>query len=51
MRIMHTRSAMWCGEWGKVTREARPMKHGTTVIPLVGDPDGDRIEFIQRTVA
>ena len=35
-----------CG--GKVTREAGPMKHGTTVIAFVEDPDGYKIEFIQR---
>ena len=33
---------------GKVTREPGPMKHGTTVIAFIEDPDGYRIEFIQR---
>jgi len=33
MRILHTK---------------RPMKHGTTVIALVQDPDGYRIELIER---
>ena len=33
---------------GKVTREAGPMKHGTTIIAFVEDPDGYKIEFIQR---
>ena len=33
---------------GKVTREAGPMKHGTTVIAFVEDPDGYKIEFIHR---
>jgi lactoylglutathione lyase len=33
---------------GKVTREAGPMKHGTTVIAFVEDPDGYKVEFIQR---
>jgi len=33
---------------GKVTREAGLMKHGTTVIAFVEDPDGYKIEFIQR---
>jgi len=33
---------------GKVTREAGPMKHGTTVIAFVEDPDGYKIEFVQR---
>jgi lactoylglutathione lyase len=36
---------------GKVTREAGPMKHGTTVIAFVEDPDGYKIEFIQRPPA
>jgi lactoylglutathione lyase len=35
-----------CG--GKVTREAGPMKHGTTVIAFVEDQDGYKIEFIQK---
>lgn len=33
---------------GKVTRPAGPMKHGTTVIAFVEDPDGYKIELIQR---
>jgi len=33
---------------GKVTREAGPMKHGTTVIAFVEDPDGYKIELIQH---
>lgn len=33
---------------GMVVREAGPMKHGTTVIAFVQDPDGYRIELIQR---
>jgi lactoylglutathione lyase len=33
---------------GRVTREAGPMKHGTTVIAFVEDPDGYKIEFIQH---
>ena len=32
---------------GKVVREAGPMKHGTTVIAFVEDPDGYKIEFIE----
>jgi lactoylglutathione lyase len=36
------------GRGGKVLREAGPMKHGTTVIAFVEDPDGYRIELIQR---
>ena len=33
---------------GKVTREPGPMKHGTTVIAFVEDPDGYKIELIQK---
>jgi lactoylglutathione lyase len=33
---------------GKVTREAGPMKHGSTVIAFVEDPDGYKVELIQR---
>ena len=33
---------------GKVVREPGPMKHGTTVIAFVEDPNGYRIELIQR---
>jgi len=33
---------------GVVTREAGPMKHGSTVIAFVQDPDGYKIELIQR---
>lgn len=33
---------------GKVVREAGPMKHGTTVIAFVEDPDGYKTELIQR---
>lgn len=32
---------------GKVTREPGPMKHGTTEIAFVEDPDGYKIELIQ----
>ncbi|CAB1367402.1 glyoxalase I, Ni-dependent [Denitratisoma oestradiolicum] len=32
---------------GKVVREAGPMKHGSTIIAFVEDPDGYRIELIQ----
>lgn len=32
---------------GTVIREAGPMKHGTTVIAFLTDPDGYKIELIQ----
>jgi len=34
---------------GSVTREAGPMKHGTTVIAFVADPDGYKIELIEKS--
>lgn len=36
---------------GKITREAGPMKHGATVIAFVEDPDGYKIELIQKKAA
>lgn len=33
---------------GKVTREPGPMKHGTTVIAFIEDPNGYKIELIER---
>ena len=32
---------------GKVSREPGPMKHGSTVIAFVQDPDGYKVELIQ----
>ena len=34
-----------------ITREAGPVKGGTTVIAFITDPDGYKIELIQRTAA
>lgn len=36
---------------GKVTREAGPVKGGSTVIAFVEDPDGYKIELIERSDA
>ncbi len=33
---------------GQVVREPGPMKHGSTVIAFAEDPDGYKIEFIER---
>jgi len=33
---------------GQVVRPAGPMQHGTTVIAFVADPDGYRLELIQK---
>ena len=35
------------GKGGRVVREPGPMKHGTTVIAFVEDPDGYRVELIE----
>ena len=37
-------------EGGAVTREAGPVKGGSTVIAFVTDPDGYKVELIQRGV-
>ena len=34
---------------GTITREPGPMKHGTTVIAFVADPDGYKIELIEES--
>ena len=43
----HVRAAA-AGYGAKVTREAGPVKGGTTVIAFVQDPDGYKIELIER---
>jgi len=35
---------------GKVIMEAGPMKHGSTVLAFIEDPDGYKIELIQKKV-
>ncbi len=35
------------GRGGRVTRPPGPMKHGSTVIAFVEDPDGYKVELIQ----
>ena len=37
------------GAGGQVTREAGPVKGGSTVIAFVTDPDGYKIELIERS--
>lgn len=34
---------------GNIVREPGPMKHGNTLIAFIEDPDGYRIELIERT--
>ena len=45
---MPTRPARRSAGGGQVTREAGPVKGGTTVIAFVTDPDGYKIELIER---
>ena len=33
---------------GNVTREAGPMKHGTTILAFVEDPDGYKVELLKK---
>jgi lactoylglutathione lyase len=33
----------------KITREPGPMKHGSTVIAFVEDPNGYKVELIQHS--
>lgn len=35
---------------GRITREPGPMKHGTTVIAFAEDPDGYKIELIEKNL-
>ena len=37
-----------CAAGGKITREAGPVKGGTTIIAFVEDPDGYKIELIEN---
>ena len=36
-----------CEKGGRVVREPGPMKHGSTVIAFVEDPDGYKVELIE----
>jgi lactoylglutathione lyase len=45
---IYTACAEAAHKGGKVVREPGPMKHGTTVIAFLEDPNGYRIELIQR---
>ena len=37
------------GKGGRVVREPGPMKHGSTVIAVVEDPDGYKVELIEMS--
>jgi lactoylglutathione lyase len=44
---IHATCAAIKAQGGKVSREPGPMKHGTTVIAFIEDPDGYKVELIQ----
>ena len=46
---IHTACAAIAEKGGRVVREPGPMKHGTTLIAFVEDPDGYKEELIQRS--
>ena len=46
---IHATCAGIAGKGGRVVREPGPMKHGSTVIAFVEDPDGYKVELIELT--
>ncbi len=46
---IHAACAAIAAKGGRVVREPGPMKHGNTVIAFVEDPDGYKVELIQRS--
>jgi len=44
---IHATCAGITGQGGRVVRPPGPMKHGTTVIAFVEDPDGYKVELIE----
>jgi lactoylglutathione lyase len=48
---IHATCAAIAGAGGRITREPGPMKHGTTVIAFLEDPDGYKVELIQLAAA
>lgn len=44
---IHAACAAIAGRGGRLVRPPGPMKHGTTVIAFVEDPDGYKIELIE----
>ena len=47
MEDIHATCAGIAGKGGRVVREPGPMKHGSTVIAFVEDPDGYKVELIE----
>ena len=48
---VHQAAAAIRARGGKILREAGPMNAGKTIIAFVEDPDGYKIEFIERKAA
>ena len=46
---IHNTCAGIAGKGGRVVREPGPMKHGSTVIAFVEDPDGYKVELIEMS--
>jgi lactoylglutathione lyase len=46
---IHATCGSIAAKGGRVVREPGPMKHGTTVIAFVEDPDGYKVELIQTS--
>ena len=46
---IHSTCAGIADKGGRVVREPGPMKHGTTVIAFVEDPDGYKVELIEMS--
>ena len=49
MEDIHSTCAVIADKGGRVVREPGPMKHGTTVIAFVEDPDGYKVELIEMS--
>ena len=45
---IHATCKELAAQGARIVREPGPMKHGSTVIAFIEDPDGYRIELIQR---
>jgi lactoylglutathione lyase len=46
---IHATCAAIDARGGRIVRQPGPMKHGSTVIAFVEDPDGYKVELIQRS--
>ena len=51
LRDLHSGLGQAAQHGGAITREPGPVKGGNTVIAFITDPDGYKIELIQRPAA